>query len=71
MDAQPAALPPDHRTVCIRLREMCIQQIRLVRDLMHRATPERGQFYRELIGSMTQTVRLIEKDAGLRAWEGA
>ena len=50
---------------------MCIQQIRLVRDLMQQAHPERGQFYHELIGSMTQTVRLIEKDSGLRAWEGA
>ena len=70
MDRPAAALLPDHRTVCVRLREMCIQQIRLVRDMLL-VHPERSQFYHELIGSMTHTVRLIEKDAGLRAWEGA
>lgn len=71
MDTSAAPSLPDYRTVCVRLREVCIQQIRLMRDLMQPAHPERSQFYRELIGSMTQTVRLIETDAGLRAWEGA
>ncbi len=71
MDPSTTPQQPDHRTVCVRLREVCIQQVRLIQELMQHAQPERARFYRELVRSMTQTVRLIEKDAGLRAWDGA
>lgn len=69
--AGPMPFVDPYRAYWIELRATAITQVRLLRRIAQEAPPEAASMHRELIRSLTETIRSVERGTGCRAWEGA